>query len=1116
MKLIAAAFNSQLYTSTDAGVSWTARESNRSWLGVASSADGTKLVAAVNNDQLYTSAAQLGLVFTPAANANGTTYASFTFQVQDDGGTANSGVDLDLTPNLITFNVTPINDAPVASFIANPNPSAPTQIVSFDARASTAGRSDLSIVSYAWNFGDGGIASGVTAQHAFALFGNYTVTLTVTDNNSPAKIDTESHVINVSQGNQAPTANAGGPYVADLGSGLTLDGTGSTDPNLGQGDAIVSYQWLVNGSLALSGATPSLTAAQITSLGAGIFSVQLTVTDSLGATNSGASTLTVNQGNQAPVNIVPGAQTTLEDTALVFNQANGNLISVSDVDTATVTVTLAVTNGALTLSGTTGLTGLTGNGTGTVSFGGTLASINSAMTGLSYLSTLNFNGSDQLTLTTADGVAAPVLSTVALTITPVNDAPAGADQTITTPGNTAYTFALADFGFSDPNDSPANSFQAVKITTLPEAGTLTVNGAPVNAGDLISLSATGATWTAHESNRNWHAVASSADGTKLVAAVWLGQLYTSTDSGLTWAAHENDQQWQSVASSADGTKLVASVFLGQLYTSTDSGVTWTARETDRHWDDVASSADGVKLVAADGLGRLYTSTDAGVNWTPRESSRTWFGVASSADGTKLVASDFQGEGFGGQLYTSTDSGQTWTAHESNRAWGRVASSADGMKLIASDTAGTLYTSTDAGVSWTARTSILVCNSVASSADGMKLVAVNPTQLYTSTDAGVTCTAHVLPIGSLTSVASSADGTKLVAGDGVGQLWTSIASLGLVFTPALNANGTPYTSFTFQVKDDEDTLNGGANLDPMPNILTFNVTAVNQGVGNWTYSGIRNRGGVSSAESASGTYAVAADGTLTFDAGGTSLTGNVLAGGSTFILANTSGEPIEIGVGVEKGGTFSNATLSGSYGVTFHYSDATAGPLNTITIPDVPSTVNVPFPDYAFNTALGTVMFDGGGSVPLPPPMGTTVSFGSTKNVTLASPGQVDSSVLTLDSDTLVSFDGVMNNPALQGSLNGGASLDPLANTVTINMTPGGTSATFGNLVEETVPLDLELVTVTAAPASVTVQSTGLAADGSLAYVQRSWVTDFVAASLTVSPIDPDEELVIALPALAGV
>ena len=34
----------------------------------------------------------------PGGDANGAGYASFTFQVQDDGGTANGGIDLDPTP----------------------------------------------------------------------------------------------------------------------------------------------------------------------------------------------------------------------------------------------------------------------------------------------------------------------------------------------------------------------------------------------------------------------------------------------------------------------------------------------------------------------------------------------------------------------------------------------------------------------------------------------------------------------------------------------------------------------------------------------------------------------------------------------------------------------------------------------------------------------------------------------------------------------------------------------------------------------------------------------------------------------------------------------------------
>ena len=48
------------------------------------------------------------LVFTPAANANGAGYASFTFQVMDNGGTANAGSDTDATPRTFTINVNPV------------------------------------------------------------------------------------------------------------------------------------------------------------------------------------------------------------------------------------------------------------------------------------------------------------------------------------------------------------------------------------------------------------------------------------------------------------------------------------------------------------------------------------------------------------------------------------------------------------------------------------------------------------------------------------------------------------------------------------------------------------------------------------------------------------------------------------------------------------------------------------------------------------------------------------------------------------------------------------------------------------------------------------------------
>src|SRR6185436_14200738 len=116
----------------------------------------------------------------------------------------------------------------------------------------------------------------------------------------------------------------------------------------------------------------------------GAASVQITTNDQ-GNTGAGgaksdtdAVTITVNAVNDAPVNSVPAAQSTNEDTALVFSTGNGNLISVSDLDvnegTGLARVTLTVTNGTLTLAGISGLTFTVGDGTtdATMTFTGTL------------------------------------------------------------------------------------------------------------------------------------------------------------------------------------------------------------------------------------------------------------------------------------------------------------------------------------------------------------------------------------------------------------------------------------------------------------------------------------------------------------------------------------------------------------------------------------------------------------------------------------------------------------------------------------------------------------------------------------------------------------------------
>ena len=103
---------------------------------------------------------------------------------------------------------------------------------------------------------------------------------------------------------------------------------------------------------------------------------------------------------------------------------------------------------------------------------------------LVFTPTAQYNGSTSFSYTVSvNGITET--ATVNVTVASVNDAPAGADKTIATSEDTAYTLTVADFGYSDPNDGPANALAQV-IIGAPSAGTLTLNGATVAASTVVT------------------------------------------------------------------------------------------------------------------------------------------------------------------------------------------------------------------------------------------------------------------------------------------------------------------------------------------------------------------------------------------------------------------------------------------------------------------------------------------------------------------------------------------------------------------------------------------------------------------------------------------------------
>ena len=361
------------------------------------------------------------------------------------------------------------------------------------------------------------------------------ITFVASDGGSPSNVGTATVTVNAV--NDAPTATmTAASYAATENMTLDLHGTGMSVADIDAlSTSIVTVQLdATSGLLSATAGTTGVvvsgsgspvltltgTLAQVNALLAGggggtvtylvgsdspfpTDTLNLSINDN-GATGAGGAlwgwesrTMNLTAVNDAPLITIPGTATTPEDATLVFSAGFGNQISITDVDAggAPVQVTLNVSNGLVSLAGIAGLTFTVGDGAADASmtFTGTVASINAALNGLAFAPTADFNGSAFLSVSVNDqgnsgsGGALSDADFCTITVSAANDLPAGADNTVLLPQDTARVFAIADFGFTDTDAGDALSGVRIDTLSLPPGATLMLGAASVVAGQVIDV-----------------------------------------------------------------------------------------------------------------------------------------------------------------------------------------------------------------------------------------------------------------------------------------------------------------------------------------------------------------------------------------------------------------------------------------------------------------------------------------------------------------------------------------------------------------------------------------------------------------------------------------------------
>ncbi len=330
--------------------------------------------------------------------------------------------------------------------------------------------------------------SGGTADGGIDTSPAQTITITVNAiNDAPSFVRGSDVVVAEDAGAQTlspwATAISAGPS-DESGQALAFSVTGNTNPGIFSAGPAVSASGILT-------FTPAADAN-------GIATITLALSDDGPGSpppNANTSpeqtfTITVDAVNDAPVNSVPGIQSTGDTTPLVFSAANGNAIGVTDVDAAAGLVRMsfstgAAGNGILMLANPGGvLATLTGNGTQTVTATGTITALNAALNGpsgaLTYTPVSGTSAARVLTVTTDDqgntgaGGAQLDIDTITINV----DAPPTVSST-PADGATIAENAAIQIAFDEPVNVAAGIIFTCTGGTLSGVGGLTGSGVTV-------------------------------------------------------------------------------------------------------------------------------------------------------------------------------------------------------------------------------------------------------------------------------------------------------------------------------------------------------------------------------------------------------------------------------------------------------------------------------------------------------------------------------------------------------------------------------------------------------------------------------------------------------------